>query len=141
MASRLAYLLLPLLARFVCASPASGIAPLHIPNVAPGALIENRYTIVLKDETNSDAFDAHVNFVDVASQNRPLWGENGFIHVWNGDLLKGYSGRFSEDVIDMIRLRPEVKYVEQSQIVTVAASQSQSTWVCYVSNDLSLSTQ
>lgn len=140
MASRLAYLLLPLLAGLVGASVVPGIAPLHIPNVAPGSLIQNQYTIILKDETPSNAFDAHVNFVDVASQSLPLWGENGFIHVWNGGLLKGYSGRFSEDVIDMIRLRPEVKYVEQSQVVYIAETQSQSTWVCFVPNESILST-
>lgn len=134
MAARLAYLLLPLLASVAGASPAPGIAPLYIPHVVPDSLIENRYTIVLKDETPSDTFNAHVNFVDVASQTRPLWGENGLIHVWDGaGLLKGYSGHFSQDVLDMIRLRPEVKYVEQSQIVTITETQSDSTWVRIIS--------
>lgn len=137
MASKLVFLLLPILSNLVAASPTFGIAPLYIPNASPDALVENRYTVVLNDETPSATFNAHVNFVDVASQTRPLWGENGFIHVWDGGLLKGYSGHFSQDVVDMIRRRPEVKYVEQSQIVSIAETQSQSTWVCFAERIIS----
>lgn len=127
MASRFVYLLLPVLAKLAVASPALGVAPLHIPN--SDSLVNNQYIVVLKDETPADTFDAHVNFVDFASQTTPLWGENGLNHVWDGSLLKGYSGRFSEDVLDMIRRRPEVDFVEQSQIVSVAETQNPSTWV------------
>lgn len=127
MASKLIYLLFPALARLVVASPSLGVAPLHVPD--SDALVDNQYIVVLKDETPADAFNAHVNFVDFASQSSPLWGESGLNHVWDGGLLKGYSGRFSEDVLDMIRRRPEVDFVEQSQIVRVSEKQEPSPWV------------
>ena len=133
MAVRLLSLLLPIATQLAAAFPTS-IAPLRVPNVPSHKLIDNRYVVVLKDSTPVDAFHSHINLVEVAAQTNPLWGENGFKHVWDGafQTLKGYSGHFSEGVLDMIRSRPEVEYVEQVQMAELAGVQSDSTWVCVV---------
>jgi cerevisin len=42
--------------------------------------------------------------------------KSGIHYVINGD-VKGYSGMFTESVVDKIREKPEVDYVEKDQIV------------------------
>ena len=129
-------LVFPILATLVGATPTGGVAPLHVPvDATADDLIPDQYTIILKDDTPADAFRAHVSTVEAAALSSPLWGddENGLRHVWDGELVKGYSGRFSGDVLDMIRRRPEVDFVEQSQIVRVAEVQEKATWVRHCS--------
>lgn len=55
--------------------------------------------------------------------------EGGIGHVYDSIVARGYAGRFSEGVIDMIRRRPEVKYVEQDQIVRLQSVQMDPPWV------------
>ena len=40
----------------------------------------------------------------------------GLTHVYDGHIL-GYAGKFSKNVIDHIRMMPEVDYVEHDQVV------------------------
>lgn len=133
-AKKFAFSFFAVFARIATASPAPpSLAPLHIPSAPVHDIIPDRYIVVLKDSTPAEVFGAHVNLVEVAAQVSPLWGENrnGLRHVWDGELgsLKGYSGLFSEDVLEIIRRRPEVEYVEQTRILRLAGTQTEATWV------------
>ena len=59
--------------------------------------------------------------------------EGGLERVFRSEIVKGYTGRFSKEVVEMIRMMPEVEYVEQDQIMRVASTQENTTWVCFCS--------
>ena len=73
---------------------------------------------MFQDDIEPDTFSSHMSFVAVMNELNPLQTEgeagiSGVDHVYDSVVAKGYSGKFSENVVDMIRTRPEVKYVEQ----------------------------
>ncbi|KIP08998.1 hypothetical protein PHLGIDRAFT_87290 [Phlebiopsis gigantea 11061_1 CR5-6] len=94
------------------------MAPLHI-DEHPHGSVNNSYIVMLKPKTGSDVLQNHMNFVQFAHQESQLAGDDivgGLQHVYDSH-VKGYSGAFSEAVIDRIRQLPEVDYVEKDQIV------------------------
>lgn len=131
----------PTLLITVLLNPASGtplysssdaIAPLYVPPVSSHDLFNNSYIVMLKDDVLSSAFSSHLRFLDLANEANPLQEEGsgvGISQVYDSIVAKGYSGKFSEDVIKLIRRRPEVKYVEQNQVVQPDNVQMNSPWV------------
>lgn len=104
------------------------LAPLYTPQAAQ--LLEDSYIVILKSDVPEKRFNAHMNALEIANFARPVQGANsGLEHVFNNDIVKGYSGKFSEDVVEMIRRRPEVDYVERDQIMRVAKTQERVPWV------------
>ena len=94
------------------------MAPLHI-DEHPHGSVNNSYIVMLKPKTGVDVMQNHMNFVQFAHQESQLAGDDlvgGLRHVYDSH-VKGYSGAFSEAVIDRIRQLPEVDYVEKDQIV------------------------
>lgn len=123
------------IATLAFAIPPSGhIAPLHVPTAAPHDLINNSYIVMFKEDVKPSAFAAHMNFLEHVNAVHPLVTEDdnegsavGF--VYNSFVAKGYSGRLSQDALEMIRYRPEVDYVEQDQYMYGDAIQRKSPWV------------
>lgn len=110
------------------AKRAAKIAPLYVPSAAK--LLDDSYIVVLKSDVPQKLFNAHMNLLDAASQTMPVQGmDGGLEHVFDNHIVKGYSGKFSKDVIKMVRMRPEVDYVEQDQIMRVAKTQDKAPWV------------
>lgn len=105
------------------------IAPLNHPGVAPHRLVNDSYIVMFKDGVHPASFDNHFNFLSQAHESDPLDHEDaGLTHVWDAH-IKGYAGRFSRDVVELIRRQPEVDYVEHDQIVHTLETQKQAPWV------------
>lgn len=107
------------------------LAPLY---VSPGGSqdMNSSYIIIFRDDIPPPVFTSHLQFIDHAKEANPLLGntsQNGVAHVFDSVIAKGYSGRFSSEAIDMIRGRPEVKFVEQDQVVYTTDIQKNVPWV------------
>ena len=106
------------------ASPRSPIAPLYIPDVEPQNVLNDTFIVMFKDDITPSAFSSHMQFLTFMNDMHPLQTANryegvgsGVRFVYDSVVARGYSGRFSEDVINMVRWRSEVKYIEQDQII------------------------
>ena len=110
--------------------PSFNIAPLNVPQVAPHDLLNDSYIVMLKEGVQPSLFASHMNFLQYANQENPLLGdESGLNHVFDSHVAKGYTGKFSKEVIEMIRRQPEVDYVEHDQIVYALETQKGAPWV------------
>jgi len=80
--------------------------------------IDNSYIVLLKGDLPTDVKDNHMNFLLSALADNPFVGDDlaGINHVYDGHIT-GYSGRFTERLIEQIKGMPEVKFVEKDQIV------------------------
>jgi cerevisin len=85
------------------------------------ARIKNSYIIMFKDGVSKETFDNHINFVHSVHAESELAGRGGIRYKYD-DPPTGYSGKFSKDVLDKIRARPEVDFVEENQIVRMMNS-------------------
>ena len=111
------------------------IAPLYIPPASAQDLLNNSYIVILKEDISPSAFAAHLNFVSHVKKISPLLFDEDYSglvseYVYNSKIAKGYAGKLSQDAVELIRRRPEVKYVEQDQIIYEEAIQEDSPWVC-----------
>lgn len=110
----------------------SYVAPLYIPSAPAHDLINNSYIVMFKNDVPPSVFASHLNFLQHVGQAYPLQDtEKGInvAHVYDSSVARGYAGTFSQDVLEMIRERPEVEYVEQDQLAHAADIQQNSPWV------------
>ena len=111
-------------------SPLS-FAPL-IASEHPHGSVNNSYIIVLKDNISEELKVNHLNFLQALHTSDPLVGDelSGVQRVYEG--IHGYSGRFTESVIEQLRTLPEVDYIEKDQIVRTQKTNTQTgaPWVC-----------
>ncbi len=104
-------------------------APIHVPRVEPHNLINDSYIVMFKDGVHPFIFDEHFSLLDGLKGQFPLEQiESGLNHVWNSH-VKGYAGKFSREVVEMIRTLPEVDYIEQDQVVYALETQKSAPWV------------
>ena len=123
--------------RIALASPPGGaaklIAPLHVPPVEPQDLRNGTYIVVLKHDVLPSVFDTHLNFVSLAKEATQAKGgidlKPDIHHIYDSVILKGYSATLSQDVLELIRRRPEVQYVEQDQAGYGGDFQRNAPWV------------
>lgn len=96
----------------------------------PHGTINNSYIVMLKPDVLPSIFQSHFNFLSKVHDADPLLGDvgSGIRHVYDGH-IKGYSGMFTDGVVDQIRQMPEVDYVERDQIVKTTDVQKQAPWV------------
>uniref|UniRef100_A0A0W0G9J9 Uncharacterized protein n=1 Tax=Moniliophthora roreri TaxID=221103 RepID=A0A0W0G9J9_MONRR len=90
--------------------------------------VKNSYIIVLKYDSPSHVVDSHMNFlqsIHYADTLDASGSRSGVRHVYSGDHIKGYAGRFTDNVIKQLQGRPEVEYIEEDQIVKVSEIQTQ----------------
>ena len=91
---------------------------------------------MLKPDVPSSVMQNHLNFLTAAHEADPLQlyddVESGIRHVYDGH-VKGYSGMFTDSVVDKIREMPEVDYVEKDQVVrtTDVKTQLSAPWVSH----------
>jgi cerevisin len=89
---------------------------------------------MLKDDVHPDAMLNHLNFIQNINRADPLLGEvSGVQQIYDGH-IHGYAGRFTERVLEVLRMRPEVAYVEKDQFVhtTEFITQTPAPWVSSV---------
>ena len=109
-------------------------APLHVSSVPAHDLLNDTYIVSFRKDIHPSAFASHLSFLKSAGQASPLHGSDDgmdIAHVYNSEITKGYAAKFSQDVLDMIRRRPEVAYVEQDQAAYLADMQQEPPWVCH----------
>ena len=95
----------------------------------PHGLINDSYIVVLKKDTPQAVVGNHFNFLQAAHSEDPLLGDgSGIRHVYDNH-IKGYSGLFTDAVVQRIREQPEVDYVERDQIVRTQETQKSAPWV------------
>lgn len=130
------------------------LAPLYTPPAPPATasaaglaedshLVKDSYLIVLKDDLAPHHIQDHHLAVEALhhadSRLRALKDEvagalEGVVHKFHVNKksrtgLKGYSGKFSDSVVDAIRAMPHVKYVERDSIVWASEVERGAPWV------------
>lgn len=97
------------------------LAPLMVPK-DESLIIPDKYIVVFKNE-NPDHFvssqsTAQINHASwLQSRLAGLAGNSKLEHSFNLNGLSGYTGYFSSELIDEIRKRDEIEYVEADQIM------------------------
>lgn len=93
-------------------------------------IIADSYIVVMhKDQVQKR--DEHLSWFqslhasDVAARDLDL---SGLKHEYDLGGLSGYSGHFSEEVLDQIRARPEIAYVEKDTYVFQSEVQKGAPW-------------
>lgn len=94
------------------------LAPLMVPK-DESLIIPDKYIVVFKNEQPqhvvSSQSTAQINHASWLQQR--LGGNSKLEHSFNLNGLSGYTGYFSSDLIDEIRKREEIEYVEADQIM------------------------
>lgn len=106
------------------------IAPLYIPPAAAHDLINNSYIVMFRDDVRPSVFTQHMNFLELAKTAKGVSASDVQLeHMYNSEIAKGYAARLTPDILDLIRGRPEVKYVEQVQVMYADDIQNKPPWV------------
>ena len=107
------------------------VAPLVVSD-HPHGTVNNSYIVMLKEDLPTSLMENHINFLMAAHNADPLVGDDmaGISQIYEGH-IKGYAGRFTNNVLDQIRRMPEVAYVEKDQIVRTQDVQKSAPWVSY----------
>jgi len=83
---------------------------------------------MLKKDLPLAALDNHYNFVHAAHAEDPHFDfDSGIRHKFDSH-IKGYAGKFTDQVLQRIREMPEVDYVERDQIVKTQEIQTSAPW-------------
>jgi len=115
----------------------SNVAPLYSSDSAQ--VIPDSYIVVLKKKLEKAKIEYHHecvhNFVSEEKRSlskRSILGDlvSGIKHTFKFDNFQGYSGRFTNEVLDRIRRSDEVAYVEKDQVVyaTNILTQTNAPW-------------
>jgi len=137
---KLAFLLITLNLLTAWAAPSlfndeeSILAPLF--SSADAEVIPDQYIVAFKNGLTADRISYHHDCVsDMMSEERKkvkrgFMAEliSGIKHTYNSDVFKGYSGRFSEEILNKIRQSDEVAYVEKDSKVYSSAAQYNAPW-------------
>lgn len=95
-------------------------------------LIPDNYIVVLKKDLTEQQLEDHHNLLAAfLAQHGGLvdeGGENELRHVYDMDGLRGYAGKFTEEVIEHVRKAPEVDFVERDSVVYATALQRNAPW-------------
>jgi len=104
------------------------LAPL-IANDHPHGSINNSYIVILKDGLAPALKMNHLNFLDKVHLEDPFFGGDfsGLRHIYDGH-INGYSGVFTDNVVEQLRKSPEVEYVEKDQLVRTMDVQRGAPW-------------
>ncbi|KAG5638443.1 hypothetical protein H0H81_012660 [Sphagnurus paluster] len=95
----------------------------------PHGSINNSYIVMLKHDLPQSLKTNHFNFLQMAHSEDPLLTPNsGIQQVYDGHMISGYAGRFSDAVVQRLRAMPEVAYIEQDQVVRTMDIQRGAPW-------------
>lgn len=97
----------------------------------PHGTINDSYIVMFKPGLSTPLKDNHFNFLQTAHASDPLVSIDGLAsgirHVY--DHIDGYSGYFTQGVLEQIRTMPEIEYIERDQIVKIVDTQKGAPWV------------
>ncbi|KAF7726346.1 serine protease [Apophysomyces ossiformis] len=104
------------------------LAPLYV----SGDSIADSYIIMLKNNLSPQDLANHATWIKstVERTDRPwfLDSRNGIEHVYDTPYIKGYSGRFDDAIIRLIRSSPDVAYIERDSMVYANELQRDAPW-------------
>jgi hypothetical protein len=95
--------LLPAALAAPTAEPIQKRAPIIAARV--GQVVPNKYLIKLRDGTSDDALEAAISKLGKAKAD----------HIYRGKKFRGFAGKLEADLLDEIRLLPEVSCTPQEQ--------------------------
>ncbi|KAG6849397.1 hypothetical protein H0H93_008754 [Arthromyces matolae] len=109
-------------------SPLSLAPLLHADH--PHGTLNNSYIVKLRPGASQALIANHFNFLETAHAADPLdVDESGIRHIYDSAAFLGYSGRFSDGVVEQIRMMPDmVEYIELDQIVRTQDVQKNAPW-------------
>jgi len=94
--------------------------------------IPDHYIVVFKKDISFSSFDQHFTDLHGLIYNANSFGgdlrANRVRHVYDYEGAKGYSGRFTPEVISMIRTSSGVDFVEQDSVVHASDVQRDAPW-------------
>jgi cerevisin len=104
------------------------LAPLYVSSDTE--LIANSYIVVLKDNLDASDIKDHATWIRSLSHSRDYLNPAmaGIEHVYDTPNLKGYSGRFDENVLRAIRQSDDVAFVEHNSMVYANDLQRNAPW-------------
>lgn len=83
----------------------------------PHGSVNNSYIVMLKDGVDPALMANHMNFLqNIHAADPEADAFAGLTHVYDSH-IKGYAGKFSSNIVEQIRMMPEVDYVERDQMV------------------------
>ena len=121
-----------LLVVYINVVPAKILAPLKGP-IDKGEkemVIQGQYIVRLKAMPVGEECNSEMECAQQAVQNHEIWltgllktegstSSDDVKHYYSGPRFQGYSGKFSERILDKIRERADVEYVEKDQMMHV----------------------
>lgn len=106
------------------------MAPLYIPPAPAHDLINNSYIVMFRDDVLSSVFTQHMNFLELAKEAKGVSASDVQLeHMYDSEIAKGYAALLTPEILELIRSRPEVKYVEQVQVMYADDIQNKPPWV------------
>lgn len=106
------------------------MAPLYIPPAPAHDLINNSYIVMFRDDVLPSVFTQHMNFLELAKEAKGVSVSDVQLeHMYNSEIAKGYAALLTPEILELIRGRPEVKYVEQVQVMYADDMQNTPPWV------------
>jgi len=132
-----------LVAIFISSATAAPYHNSYSENVAPlvssdsAQVIPDSYIVVFKKHVDEAKVKYHHSCIhDYVSEEkrslskRGLLGDflSGIKHTFDFNSFQGYSGRFSEEILDKIRRSDEVAYIEKDQVVYATELQRNAPW-------------
>jgi len=103
------------------------LAPLEV-SEHPHGTLNNSYIVMLKNDLAPSLKNNHFNFLQAAHEADPIVAEVSVIQQIYDGHINGYSGVFSQRVVEQLRAMPEVAYIEQDQIVHTMDVQKSAPW-------------
>lgn len=101
----------------ISTSKDNDIAPLFASNTAE--IIPDKYIVVFKDFLSTDQIDFHLETIKQTTIQDLESNIENLVSFSIDNLLSGYIGSFSQEVLELIRLNPLIKFVEKDSIVNI----------------------
>lgn len=111
------------------------LAPLF--SSADSQVIPDSYIVVFKEQVERKHIDHHHHRIrSLVEEESNKLAKRGFLdklisgikHTYNFKTLRGYAGRFTDDVLEKIRRSDEVAWVEKDQVVYASELQRNAPW-------------
>ncbi|CAG8640355.1 7362_t:CDS:2 [Acaulospora morrowiae] len=111
------------------------VAPLY--SSPDSQVIPDSYIVVFKEQLEKKHIDCHHNKIrSLVEEENDKLNKRGFLdklisgikHTYSFKNLKGYAGRFTDDVLEKIRRSDEVAWVEKDQMVYASELQRNAPW-------------
>jgi len=98
--------------------------------------VKDQYMIILKPTVSETFLNGHLVWLTTFIQTANIQVDddsmpqeaNTLKHIYNKPSLRGYAGRFTEDVIKYIRQVPEVDFIEKDSLVYASELQRNAPW-------------